>query len=332
MPEKIERYLIELKSIFVNAKDKHEANFQSRKLLEDISGDNEFFSQILKRHIEKPGNLNALHYPVLGIDIELNEYFGLVANCWIPLPDKATNVSTKSIHHHGDMLLSTATAFGSGYEHWTFETPSVVDAEKEIYELKLLEQSPHPLNHVAFVDAYVAHLPLYPPDLTVTYALWSSRFPTTWKDKLKRMPALQKNSKRLRDLAKKLGLASQLELKVVEYFDFYPSSEGFRGIKDRTEFERSTNEDYLASLFHIIQETGNENLSPLIQRKLESGEKIDNRKLIEDYLKDLQSGKPIEGRISPQHYGVAKANFTKEEILQAIAAQNAKQKTIVSVN
>ena len=97
-------------------------------------------------------------------------------------------MSTKAIHHHGDMLLTTATAFGTGYEHWTFETPTVVDAEREIYELKVLEQAPHPLHHVAFVDAYIAHLPLYPPDLTITYALWSSQFPTTWKDKLKRQP------------------------------------------------------------------------------------------------------------------------------------------------
>ena len=167
-------------------------------------------------------------------------------------------MSTKAIHHHGDMLLTTATAFGTGYEHWTFATPCVVDAKREIYELKVLEQAPHPKNHVAFVDAYIAHLPLYPPDLTITYALWSSRFPTTWKDKLKRQPLLQNNSKRLRDLAAKIGLAKQLELKVVEYFDFYPSAEGFRGIKSREEFARTNNEDYLSSLFQIIQETGNE--------------------------------------------------------------------------
>ncbi len=325
-------YLNGLKAIFANAKDKHEANYQSRQLMMDMSGDAEFFTEILQRHLEKEGNLNTLHYPVVGIEIELNEYFSLAANCWIPLPDKATHISTKAIHHHGDMLLTTATAFGTGYEHWTFETPSVVDTEKETYELKVLEQAPHPLHHVAFVDAYVAHLPLYPPDLTVTFALWSSRFSTTWKDKVKRISVLQQNSKRLRDLAKKIGLAKQLELKVVEYFDFYPTCDGFRGIKERTEFGRSNNEDYLASLFHIIQETGNEHLAPVIRKKLDSDEKIENRKLVENYLKNLESGKHIEGKLSPNHYGVSQANFTKEEILQALAAQNGKQKTTTSAN
>jgi hypothetical protein len=328
--KKTEKYLSALKEVFAHSRDKHESNFKSRQIMAEMAGDAEFFTEILQKHLQKEDILNTLHYPVVGIEIALNEYFSLVANCWIPLPDKSTHISTKAIHHHGDMLLTTATAFGAGYEHWMFETPSVVDAKKEIYELKILEQSPHPLHHVAFVDAYIAHLPLYPPDLTITYALWSSRFSTNWKDKVKRLPILQKNSSRLRDIAKKVGLAKQLDLKVVEYFDFYPSCEGFRGIREREEFPRTTNEDYLASLFHIIQETGNESLASEISKKLNSGGKIDNRKLIESYLKDLESGRRIEGRLSPNHYGVAQANFTKEEILQALAAQNGKAQSVAS--
>jgi len=276
---------------------------------------------LLRLHLQKPGSLNTLHYPVVGIDIALNEHFSLVANCWIPLPDRASDMSTKAIHHHGDMLLTTVTAFGPGYEHWMFETPSVVDADKEIYDLKLLERSSHGLNHVAFVDAYIAHLPLYPSDTTVTYALWSSQFPTTWKDRVKRIPALQQNSQRLRRVAKSIGLAKRLELKVVEYFDFYPCNEGFKGIRDREEFPRTSNEDYLASLFHTIQVTGNERLAPAIKAKLESGERIDNRELAANYVADLESGRPIDGRLSAAHYNVPKANFTKDEILTALSAQ-----------
>lgn len=322
MVSKREKYLREIKTIFANAKDKHEANYLSSPIMAEMSGDAEFFTKILKRHLEKAENYNTLHYPVVGVDIELNEYFGLVANCWIPLPDRATNISTKAIHHHGDMLLTTATAFGTGYEHWTFETPCVVDAKSEIYKLKILEQAAHPLNHVAFVDAYIAHLPLYPPDLTITYALWSSRFPTTWKDRLKRMPIVHNNSDRLKWAARKLGLAKQLDLKVVEYFDFYPTTDGFRGIKEREEFPRTTNEDYLASLFHVIQETGNEALSGVVEQKLASGEKINNRDLVKKYLGNLVRGEKIDGRLSPQHFGIPKANFTKEEIMNAIAVQS----------
>jgi len=317
-----EKYLSALRQIFEGARDKHEANLKSAQALSEMSGDAPFFTEILTAHLQKAGSLNTLHYPVVGIDIALNEYFGLVANCWIPLPDRSTELSTKAIHHHGDMLLTTVTAFGAGYEHWMFKTPAVVDAEKEIYHLELIERAPHPRHHVAFVDAYVAHLPLFPPDMTITYALWSSRFPTTWKDKVKRFPGVSHNSRRLKELAVRLKLAKHLEIKVVEYFDFYPTANGFCGIRNREEFELTTNEDYLMSLFHVIQQTENEGLAPVIRKKLQSGEKVENPGLVSELLSNLETGREIQGRLAPAHYQVPKANFRKNEILAALDAQD----------
>lgn len=317
----VNKYINQLKNVFANARDKHEANYKSKQILAEMSGDDQFFTEVLQRHIKNPNSFNTAHYPVVSLPIDSNPYFTLVANCWIPLPDRSTQVSTKAIHHHGDMLLTTATAFGTGYEHWTFETPQVVDAGQEIYSLKVLEQAAHPLHHVSFVDAYIAHLPLYPPDLTITYALWSSRFPTTWKDYVKRMQMFQDNSQRLRTLIAKFGLAKQMELKIVDYFDFYPSPDGFKGIKDREEFERGPNEDYLESLFHIIQETGNDHLAINIQDKLNSSDKIDNRAAVEKLLNNLKKGEKIDGRLSSTHYNVPKANFTKEDIINALGLQ-----------
>lgn len=317
----MKKYTEALTKVFRQNYDKHKANEASRTVLEDMSGDRNFLTEALRQHINKPNSLNAKHYPVVGLNIDLNPYYGIVANCWIPLPDQATDVSTKSIHHHGDMLLSTVTAYGTGYEHYTFTNPKLVDEKRERYSMELIENGAHPVNHVAFVDAYVAHLPLYPPDLTITYALWSSRFPTGWKDRVKRLPIVQKNSKTLRDIAVKAGLAKQLELKVVEYYDFYPTSEGFCGIKERAEFELGPNEDYLYSLFYIIQDTGNDHLSKEIEAKLASDEQIENPQLVKQLLADLKKGVKINGKLSSTHYGVQGANFTRDEILQALAAQ-----------
>lgn len=320
-----DKYIKELRSIFREAKDKHEANRKSADVLSNMSADAEFFTEVLEAHLKRPQNLNTLHYPVVGIEIELNEDFGLVANCWIPLPDKAVDVSTKAIHHHGDMLLSTVTAFGTGYEHWMFETPALVDAGSELYELKLLESAPHPRHHVAFVDAFVAHLPLYPPDLTITYALWTSRFPTTWKDRVKRIPIIRENSSRLKSILTGLGAADRFDLKIVEYFDFYPTADGFRGIRLREEFPRSTNDDYLASLFHVIQETNNAHLISTIRKTLDADASVDHVR-INGYIRDLEKGNPISGRLSPEHFNVPRANFSREEILSAIAAQEHRKK------
>lgn len=318
---RIEKYTGALTKVFAGAPDKHEANRRSRPLLEEMSGDAAFFGEVLERQLRRPGAFDARHYPVVGLDIELNPYYGLVANCWIPLPDRASHVSTKAIHHHGDMLLSTATSFGPGYEHWTFTRPVAVDEAAERYEMRLIERAPHPPHHVAFVDAYVAHLPFYPPETTVTLALWSSRFPTTWKDRLKRVPVVQKNSAALRRLAARAGLARQLELKVVEYFDFYPTEGGFCGIRERTEFERGPNEDYLHSLFHVIQATGHDRLAAVVEERLAAGEAAENPRLVRELNDQLRRGRTIQGRLSPTHYGVERANFTRDEVERALAAQ-----------
>lgn len=318
----MKQYLDSLKKVFASAPNKHEANYRSQAVLEDMSNDPSFFRSVLEKHLQTAGSLNTKHYPVVGIDIELNHLFGLVANCWIPLPDRTTEVSTKAIHHHGDMLLSTVTAFGPGYEHWTFEKPVALDPAAESYSLNLIDHAPHPLHHVAFVDSYVAHLPFYPPGMTITYALWSSKFESTWKDRLKRVPLLQKNSARLKNVAARAGLAKHLDLKVVEYFDFYPTADGFRGIKERTEFERGPNSDYLPSLFQVIQETGNEQLAPLLKQQLDAGLSLENPDLLKDLIHRLERGQTIEGRLSPTHYGIDRANFSKQDIERALAAQS----------
>ena len=318
----MKRYIEALKKIFAGAPNKHEANYRSQAVLEEMSNDPAFLTSVLENHVRKDGALNTKHYPVVGIDIELNHLFGLVANCWIPLPDRATDISTKAIHHHGDMLLSTVTAFGPGYEHWTFKKPVAVDATSESYSLGLLEHGPHPLHHVAFVDSYVAHLPFYPPGMTITYALWSSKFQPSWKDRVKRFPPLQKNSARLKEIAARAGMTKHLDLKLVEYFDFYPTAKGFCGIKERKEFERGPNTDYLPSLFQVIQETGNQQLVPVLKQQLNSGRRLDNPGLLAELIQQLESGQTIEGRLSPTHYGIERANFSKRDLEIALAAQS----------
>jgi hypothetical protein len=319
--DRVKKYVDALEGVFRTAPDKHEANRRSRAVLEDMSGDQGFLTDALSAHLRAPGSLNRKHYPVVGFNVDLNPQFGLVVNCWIPLPGRESDISTKAIHHHGDMLLSTVNAFGPGYEHWTFTRPQLIDEARERYEMRLLERTPHPPNHVAFVDSYVPHLPFYPPETSITYALWTSRFPVTWRDRVKRIPVLQKNSAALRGLAVKAGLARKLELKVVEYFDFYPTAEGFCGIRERTEFERGPNEDYLYSLFHVVQATGNDALAAVAEERLASGEEWENPRLVKRLCEDLRAGRAIEGRLSPTHYGVPRANFTRDETERALAAQ-----------
>lgn len=311
-------HLTALRNAFAGTKDKYASHERARPVLQEMAASPSVFTAILTNHLERADALDRMHYPVVSLDIETNTHFGLVANCWIPLPDRDTNISTKAIHHHGSMLLTTVTAFGPGYEHWMFTTPQAVGADCELYAMRLLERTPHPTGHAAFVDANIGHVPFYPASLTITLALWSSKQPTSWKDSLKRVPALHKHSMVLRGLATSLGLRRALELNIPRYFDFFPDTGGFRGMKEREEFGRGPNDDYLYSLFHIAQKTGNQALAPIVRTRMNAATL--NRDLVGRLVDDLERGRPIEGRLSQGHYGIPYANFGADAIERALEA------------
>jgi hypothetical protein len=317
--QNLSSYLAALRRAFDSVRDKYAAHDLARPILQDMADSRPVFTDILRKHLSRPDALTQRHYPVISLDIEHNANFGLVANCWFPLPDGNTNMSTKAIHHHGNMLLTTVTAFGPGYEHWQFSTPEALDPERDLYSMRLLERAPHPYGHASFVDANIGHVPFYVPALTITYALWSHRFPKSWKDVMKGVPALHKHSKVLRDVAMTLGLKKALDLKKAEYFDFCPTPAGFRGMKEREEFRLGPTEDYLATLFHLTQSTFNESLAPEIAARLAATPDA-NRTLIDQLLGNLQSGRTIASQLSDGHYDVPFANFPAEPIEEALAA------------
>ena len=55
------------------------------------------------------------------------------------------------------------------------DQPKLVDPVEGLYSMHLVDHGMHCLHDLAFVDAYVAHVPLYPSTLTITVCLWSSR-------------------------------------------------------------------------------------------------------------------------------------------------------------
>jgi hypothetical protein len=310
----------ELVDIFRTSASKHEANARSTPVMEQISRRPEFIGAMLDRYLRTPGSLDRGNYPVVGIEVDLNPWFGLSANCWIPLPDRNTNLSTKAIHHHGNLLLTTATLFGPGYEHWTFTTPVEIEADRGLYRMELIESAAHPQHHVAFVDANIPHTPFYPPDLSITLALFSSRFPTTWRDRAKRLPGIRGREDMLRNAVRRLGLGTALDIKVVDSFDFFPTDDGFEVMRERKEFRLGPNADHVASVFHVIQRTGNEGLAQVVRERLGQGAIGAGREAVEALLPDLERGRGIEARLSSDHYDKRYANFTREDIHSALAA------------
>jgi hypothetical protein len=310
----------ELVGVFRRNPDKHEAHRVAAPLMEQISRDERIITAMLERYLSSPASLDCGNYPVVALPVDLNPWFGINANCWIPLPDRNTDLSTKAIHHHGKLLLTTATLFGPGYEHWTFTTPKELDAVRGLYAMDLIEAAPHPLHHVAFVDSFLAHTPFYPNDLSITLAVFSNSEKTTWRDRAKRLPGVRGREQTLRRLATALGLGRALDLKIVESFDFYPTDEGFRVIRERKEFALGPTADHVASVFYVIQQTGNEQLARVIRRHLEAGRYSAGVAAIQGLLRKLERGLAIEPRLSPGHYDRGDANFTSQDIQRALRA------------
>ena len=321
----IDEAITELERVFRSSLDKLEAMAKTTPILQEISREPRFLTAALERYIRTPGALDRGNYPVVGIELALTPWFGLTANCWIPHPDRVTNLSTKAVHHHGPLLLNTVTIFGPGYEHWMFTTPEAIDEANQLYRMELIEAAPHPKHHVAFVGANIPHTPFFPPDLTVTLALFSNSKPTSLIDRMKRLPGVRGNEAKLRSAALKLGLLKALDLKVPDFYDFYPAIDGFRVMPQRDEFQRGPNADHIASLFYTIQGTGNEALAPVIREQLEKGMIGAGRATVEKLLPDLENGRPIEGRLSDFHYATPHANFTRQDIEQALLAVASKE-------
>jgi hypothetical protein len=324
----LKRFVTEILGIFKANADKTKAHEISKPLLEAMTHNPQVMTEIIRLNIAQPGFFNRTHYPSPSMQVARTPYFDFVVNCWIPLPDKVTNISTKALHHHGPMLLSTATAFGPGYEHWMLTFPQPIDHEQELFRMDLIEAAPHRLHHVSFVDKYIVHVPMYVSTLSITYALWSNSRPTTWKDRMKALPMFRRNAALLRNVGKKLGLTKTLDLKMEEYLDYYPVNGGFKGVRNRddVEFKRGPVSDYLPSIFHIFQETGNAQLAEEIKGFINHDPDLseENRKLALSLVQDLTAGRPIPSKLTDGlHYGFYHSNFTRESIEHALQTQPA---------
>lgn len=315
----------ELLGIFRSNPDKDQAHRLATPVLEAMTHNPQVLDDIVAMNIETPGFFARTNYPVPSLSINSNAYFDIGVNCWVPLPDRDTNMSTKALHHHGPMLLSTATAFGPGYEHWMMTMPEPIEGSSGLFSMELIDRSHHARHHVAFVDKYIVHVPMYIPSLTLTYALWSNSKPTTWVDKLKRVKWIASRKAALRRLLVRLGLAKTLDLKPLEYLDYYPVEGGFKQLRNREdiEFKRGPVSDYLRSIFYVIQQTTGNKFADRIEAIVKAEPKLteSDRTLALDLVGKLKRNEEIEPRLTPGlHYGIEYANFTAERIVDSLAA------------
>tara|TARA_B100000315_G_C14095702_1_gene371359 strand:- start:19 stop:513 length:495 start_codon:yes stop_codon:yes gene_type:complete len=160
---------------------------------------------------------------------------------------------------------------------------------------------------------------MFPEKLSITYALWSNSKPTRFLSRIKKIPIIQKRADTLRTVMKSVGMGKALDLKLEDYLDFYPSPNGFMGVKKRVEVEykRGPIGDRVQSIIHLLQETGNEDLIDLCQDDLESNKSMEPNEKLEclKLISAARKGEEIAPKLTEKlHFGFEKMNFTHEQI------------------
>lgn len=309
------KYVQEIVSVFNNHNnDRYKCHELLQKILKKAAADSLFLYDVIRHNLNSPEFIEKKrHYSTLALPVIATPDFNIVINIFPPLPDRTTNISFQSIHHHGNLLLTTAALFGPGYESIVFKKNYTID--KESYLTKMEREKTYQFKQgvVEFIDKFQPHIVFYPESISATLALWSND-QKTGMEAFKKFTLLQKFKKPIKQLLKATGLSKSLQLNEVSFFDFYPEKEKLYAMKDRLEYSFiGSNENFIQNIFHFIQQTGfNDNLflSELKEKKFIN---LFTKQMIDKVLK----GEQIKDEFIPQHLNVPKVNLLKDDILKA---------------
>src|SRR5262245_47177792 len=135
---KLDTYVNEIAAIFKNEKDRYKAHEKATPVLRSMGADKEVLYDIFRQNLSNDDFIKKpRHYPTIGFDIYKDDNIGISGNCFMPLPDRTSDLSFQSIHHHGKLLLTTVAAFGPGYESILFKKGFVIDPDTQTVHMQV---------------------------------------------------------------------------------------------------------------------------------------------------------------------------------------------------
>lgn len=295
--------------------DRYSAHENAGRILEGLAADPQFLYAIFRQALQDPAFINRTrHHPVIAIDAFRNDDFQLVAHLWYPLADRQLDLSHQSIHHHGNLLLTSVSPFGPGYESFLFSRDYDIDYKTGVTRMEIDKIYHNPRLNREFVDVFTPHVVFFPPSLSITYALWSTdRKRATDQVPRSFIPRAVKTP--LRKILQWTGLADRFGVNTVQYFDFYPDGDRLMALKKRVfGYKDSTNDNFLQNIFHALQETGFDDedfIRDLLRRPDMAGQPA-----LQTWGGKLLAGESIPDQYVPHHKGIGKVNFLREEVLR----------------
>ncbi|MBL4655745.1 MAG: hypothetical protein JKY33_07975 [Bacteroidia bacterium] len=306
-------YLDIIKSNFA-CSDRYEAHRKTASVVVEMAKDKSIWFEIVKKNLSQTSYLQKQrHHPIIAFEIEENADFSFIAHCYLPLPNREANISHQSIHHHGNLILTTVSSYGSGYESIIFKNDFKIDKNTGRTEMHIDKVYSNKSYNLEFIDTYTPHIVFFPSALSITYALWSNNKKLS-TDKIKRNPILQKFKMPIIQILKKTGLASLIGINVMEYFDFYPHNGEILALKERIfGYTPGTNSNFIQNVLYILQQTGFEDYEFInkLRIKFSDDENLAVIKWIDLFLQK----RPIQDLFETHHMGIDKVNINKKDVL-----------------
>lgn len=317
MSKGLDHYITALTDIFKKNQPRI-AHARSKDLLLEMAKDKSILLEIADRNIKrKDFFLQSRINPVIAMTIADNPYITLIAHFWMPLPDRATNITHQSIHHHGRLLLTSVAPYGPGYESIIFKKGFTIDPQTEYTSIQMDKEYKNPLYNIEYIETYTPHVVFYPKELSVTYALWTYDQRSAL-DKIRKNPFVQKNKKRILQFLNYLkGMGPKIN--TIEYFDFFPSGSNILAMKERVMYPVGSNENFVHNVFYILQQIGYSDFAGLKKVLTEYPENIQQQAL--QCIKQIESGEQLQDIFDPIHLNIAKINFSREELKTVISGQ-----------
>ncbi|HEY6502869.1 MAG TPA: hypothetical protein VIZ28_02730 [Chitinophagaceae bacterium] len=312
--ERLNHYVSAIAAVFKQEKSRYEAHQKAAPILRGMGAEKEVLFDVFRKNLLNENFVNRpRHYPTLGFEIFQDENVGISGNCFMPLPDRSTDLSFQSIHHHGKLLLTTIAAFGPGYESIVFKKGFVLNKKKQTADLEIEKQYQFAQGNLEFVDSEQPHVVFFPKDASITFAMWAYEKKKVATQSLKNNFIVKKFKEPIRRGLKSLELLNTAGVNSVENFDFYPDHKTIRVLKSRIKFEEGSNENFLTNVFYVLQRAEFKDMQFLQSLKKEYPDHTILHQLIDRYA----NGTAIKDEFYDFHKNVQHVNLTKRDILNA---------------
>ena len=246
-------YIKNINNIFQQENNRYKAHELCKPLLKEMANNSSILFEIVKKNLQKPAFfLQKRINPVIALDIEINETISFVAHCWMPLPDKQSDITHQSIHHHGKLLLTSVAAYGIGYESIIFKKEYSINKESGETFMQIDKIYKNPFLNIEFIDINTPHVVFYPSEFSITYAIWTNVESST-SENLKKLGLINKYKKQLRKLIDFFGAAKLMGLNTNEYLDFYPKDDKIMAMKSRVMYPEGSNSSFVKGVFSMLQ-------------------------------------------------------------------------------